>query len=119
MGMEEKQWREWQIFFFVMLFGATVAGVVDEFASIAGVWIMLGYLLLIVLLTLIKFVVDITRTHKVFRCLIAAICFLLGIGAVTMLVIECIEGYIYFFIPVICIFATVSFRYKKKQDAVR
>lgn len=119
MGMEEKQWREWQIFFFVMLFGATVAGVVDEFAPIAGVWIMLAYLLLIVLLTLIKFVVDITRTHNVVRCLLAAVCFLIGIGAVTMLVIECIEGYIYFFLPVIIAFATVSYRYKKKQAAAR
>ena len=36
-----------------------------------------------------------------------------------MLVIECIEGYIYFFIPVIIVFATVSYRYRKKQDAIR
>ena len=119
MGMEEKQWREWQFFFFVMLLGASIAGLVDEFAPIAGVWIMIAYLVLIGLLTLIKFIVDIVRTHKVFRCLFAALCFLVGIGAVTMLVIECIEGYIYFFIPIICAFATVSFRYKKRQEVAQ
>lgn len=31
-----------------------------------------------------------------------------------MLAIECIEGFIYIFIPVVGVFATVDFRYKKK-----
>jgi len=116
MGMEENQWLEWQYVIFIMLLGAAIAGLLDEFAPIAGVWVMVGYQVLMLLLTIIKTIIDIVRTHNVGRSLLIAATFFVGIEAVTMLAIECIEGYIYVFIPVVCIFATVSIRYKKKQD---
>ena len=116
MGMSEKQWLEWQYVIFVMLLGAAIAGLLDEFAPIAGVWVMVVYQVLMLLMIVAKMVVDIVRTRNVGRCLLVAFTFFVGIEAVTMLAIECIEGYIYVFIPVVCIFATVSVRYKKKQE---
>ena len=65
-----------------------------------------------------KTIIDMVKTHKVWPCLLIAICFLIGIEAVTMLAIECIEGNIYFFIPVVFILTTVNFRYKKKQNTL-
>lgn len=113
MGMTEKQWTEWQAVVFVMLLGVSIAGVADVFAPITGVWMMLVYQTLMVLMIVAKAVVDIVRTHKPWRSLFIALCFFVGIEAVTMLAIECIEGNIYFFIPVVFIFTTVNFRYKK------
>ena len=139
LGMAEKQWLEWQHVNFVMLLGASIAGVLDVFAPITGVWVMIIYqtlmLLMIVtktvhdivrmwvmiiyqtlmlLMIVTKTVLDIVRTHEAGRCLTVALCYLIGIEAVTMLAIECIEGYIYIFIPVVFIFTTVSVHYKKK-----
>ena len=116
MGMVEKQWMEWQYVIYVMLLGAAIAGLLDEFAPIAGVWVMVVYQTLMLLMIIAKTVVDIVRTHDVCRSLLVALTFFIGIEAVTMLAIECIEGYIYIFIPVVCIFATVSIHYKKKQE---
>ncbi len=118
MGMEERQWKEWQYVIIVMLLGAAVAGVADEFAPITGVWIMVVYQLLMLIMVVVKMFVDISRSHNVGRCLIVAICFFIGIEAVTMLAIECIEGYIYVFLPVVFVFSTISVRYKKKQKKV-
>ena len=115
MGMVEKQWMEWQSVIFIMLLGAAIAGLFDEFDPITGVWIMVVYQIIMLLMIVAKTIVDIARTHNIGRCLFVALIFFVGIEAVTMLAIECIEGYIYVFIPVVCIFATVSVRYKKKQ----
>ena len=115
MGMEEGQWKEWQYVIIVMILGAAIAGVADEFAPVTGVWIMVVYQLLMLLMVIVKMFVDISRTHNVGRCLLVAVCFFIGIEAVTMLAIECIEGYIYVFLPVVFVFSTVSIRYKKKQ----
>ena len=79
---------------------------------------MVVYQLLMLLMVVVKMFVDISRTHNVGRCLLVAICFFIGIEAVTMLAIECIEGYIYVFLPVVFVFSTVSIRYKKKQGKV-
>lgn len=114
-GMGEKKWTEWQYVIFVMLLGASVAGVADGFAPIAGVWIMVVYQLLMVLITIAKLVADIVRTRQAGRCLAAAASFFIGIEAVTMLAIECIEGYIYIFLPVVVIISLASTRYRKKQ----
>ena len=116
MGMAESQWLEWQYVVFVILLGASIAGVVDMFAPITGVWIMLVYQTLVLLMVVAKAIVDMMRTHNPGRCLAVALCFFVGIEAVTMLAIECIEGNIYIFIPVVFIFATVSVHYKKKQE---
>ena len=113
MGIEEKQWKEWRNVFFVMLLGASVAGVADEFAPIAGIWIMIVYQLVMIIMIVAKTVVDIVRTHKVWRCLLTTVIFFVGIEAVTMLAIECIEGYIYVFLPVVAVLSTVDFRYNK------
>ena len=115
MGMAEKQWQEWQYVNFVMILGASVAGVLDVFAPIAGVWVMIIYQLLMLIMIVAKTVIDIVRTHKVWRCLAIAFCYFIGIEAVTMLAIECIEGYIYVFLPVVVIFTMVSIRYKKSK----
>jgi hypothetical protein len=116
MGMAESQWLEWQYVVFVILLGASIAGVVDMFAPITGVWIMLVYQTLVLLMVVAKAIVDMVRTHNLGRCLAVALCFFVGIEAVTMLAIECIEGNIYIFIPVVFIFATVSVHYKKRQE---
>ncbi len=115
MGMEEKQWTEWRYVIIVMLLGASAAGVADEFAPIAGVWIMIAYQLIMLVMVLVKMFVDIARTHNVWRCLLSTVIFFVGIEATTMLAIECIEGYIYVFLPVVCVFSMVDFRYKKKH----
>ena len=114
-GMGNKVWQEWMYVIFVMLLGAAIAGVADYFAPITGVWIMIVYQLLMLLITIVKLIADIVRSHKVGRCLFAAISFFVGIEAVTMLAIECIEGYIYIFLPVVIIISIASTRYKKKQ----
>ena len=115
MGMEEKQWQEWQAVIFVMILGAAIAGLFDEFAPITGVWIMVVYQALMLLMIVAKMIIDIVRTHNFGRCLLVAATFLVGIEAATMLAIECIEGYIYIFIPVVFIFTTVSVHYKKSK----
>ena len=114
-GMEETAWQEWQYLIFVMLLGAAIAGVVDYFAPITSVWIMIVYQLLMLFITIAKLIADIVRSHKVGRCLFAAVSFFVGIEAVTMLAIECIEGYIYIFLPVVVIISIASTRYRKKQ----
>ena len=115
-GMVEKQWLEWRYVIFIMLLGASIAGVADEFAPIAGVWILLAYQALMMLMIFIKMILDTVRYHNFWHSLLTAFCFFVGIEAVTMLAIECLEGYIYVFIPVVCIFANVSIQYKKKQN---
>ena len=49
------------------------------------------------------------------RCLLSAVCFLVVFKAVTMLTIECIEGYIYLFIPIVGLFISADAHYKKRQ----
>jgi hypothetical protein len=114
MGIEEKQWKEWRNVFIVMLLGASAAGVSDEFAPIAGIWIMLVYQLVMIIMVISKTVADIIRSRKVWRCLLTTVIFFVGIEAVTMLAIECIEGFIYVFLPVVAVLSTVDFRYNKK-----
>ena len=116
LDMEEKQWMEWQYIIFWMLFGASAAGVSDMFAPITGVWIMVVYQVVMLLMIIAKAVVDIIRTHNVGRPLLIALIFLVGVEAVTMLAVECIEGNIYIFIPVVFVFTTVNIRYKKKHN---
>ena len=99
----------------MQLVGKLSDAMADVFAPITGVWIMLVYQTVMVLMIVAKTVHDIVGTHKPWRCLFVGLCFLVGIEAVTMLAVECIEGNIYFFIPVVFIFTTVHVRYKKKQ----
>ena len=115
MGLSEKQWREWSWIIAVMLLGAVAAGIADDFVPITGIWIMIGYHLVVFLMVLVKLVVDTVRTRLFHRCLLSAVCFLVAFEAVTMLAIECIEGYIYLFVPVVGLFASADARYKKKQ----
>jgi hypothetical protein len=116
MGIAEKQWKEWRYVFFVMLLGASIAGVADEFAPIAGIWIMIVYHLLMIIMIIAKTIIDISRSKMVWRCLISALIFSVGLEAVTMLAIECIEGYIYVFLPVVAILSNVDFHYNKKKE---
>lgn len=115
MGLSEKQWREWSWIVAAMLLGASAAGIADDFTPITGIWIMIGYHIVIFLMTVTKLVVDTVRTHFFGRCLLSAVCFLIAFEAITMLAIECIEGYIYLFIPIVGLFANADYRYKKKQ----
>lgn len=114
MGLGEKQWREWNWIIVVMLLGASAAGIADDFAPITGIWIMIAYHVVVFLMVLVKLVSDIVRTHLFWRCLLSATCFLVVFEAVTMLAIECIEGCIYLFVPVVALFASADARYKKK-----
>lgn len=114
LGVKESIWREWTGIVLTMLVGASVAGVVDNISPITGVWIMLLYQLVIIVLTLVKLGLDIARTHNPGRCILATVCFFIGFEAVTMLTIECIEGIIYLFIPIVSLFATVDFLHKKR-----
>jgi len=116
MGIEESQWSEWRYVFILMLIGASAAGVADEFAPIVGVWIVIVYQLLMIVMVILKMFIDIARTHNVWRCLFATAIFFIGIEATTMLAIECIEGYIYVFLPVVGVFAMADFRHKKKLE---
>ena len=116
MGLREKQWREWQWIIAVMLLGASAAGIADHFAPITGVWIMIAYHVVVFLMVLVKLVVDTRRTHLFHRCLLSALCFLVVFEAVTMLAIECIEGYIYLFIPIVGLFISADARYRKRQQ---
>ena len=116
MGLREKQWREWQWIIAVMLLDASAAGIADHFAPITGVWIMIAYHVLVFLMVLVKLVVDTRRTHLFHRCLFSALCFLVVFEAVTMLAIECIEGYIYLFIPIVGLFISADARYRKRQQ---
>lgn len=115
MGLNEKQWREWNWIIVVMLLGASAAGIADDFAPITGIWIMIAYHVVVFLMVLVKLVSDIVRTHLFWRCLFSAVCFLVVFEAVTMLTIECIEGCIYLFVPVVALFASADARYTKKQ----
>ena len=114
MGLNEKQWREWNWIIVVMLLGASAAGIADDFAPITGIWIMIAYHVVVFLMVLVKLVSDIVRTHLFWRCLLSATCFLIVFEAVTMLAIECIEGCISLFVPVVALFASADARYKKK-----
>jgi hypothetical protein len=67
-------------------------------------------------MVLAKLVVDTVRTHLFHRCLLSAVCFLVVFEAITMLAIECIEGYIYLFIPIVGLFISADARYHKKQN---
>ena len=116
MGMEERQWMEWRYIVFWMILGASAAGVSDEFAPITGVWLMVVYQAVMVLMIFAKTVLDIVRTRNVVRPLWVGIFFFFGMEAVTMLAVECIEGNIYIFIPVVFIFTTVNIRYKKRHS---
>lgn len=116
-GLGEKQWREWNWIVVIMLVGASVAGIADDFAPVTGIWIMIAYHVLIFLSVLVKLVVDTCRTHLFWRCLFSALCFLVVFEAVTMLAIECIEGYIYLFIPIVGLFISADARYKKRISA--
>ena len=78
---------------------------------------MVVYQALMLLMIVAKMVIDIVRTHNFGRCLLVAATFFVGIEAATMLAIECIEGYIYIFIPVVFIFTTVSVHYKKSKKS--
>ena len=113
LGLNEKQWTEWSVIVIAMLAGASAAGIADDFAPITGVWIMIAYHVVIILMTLVKLVVDTVRTHKFGRCLLSAISFLVVFEAITMLAIECIEGYIYLFLPIVVLFASADYHYKK------
>lgn len=113
MGLGEKEWREWSWIIFAMLIGASAAGIADDFAPIVGIWIMIAYHVVIFLMTVVKLIVDTKRTRLFGRCLLSAVCFLVVFEAVTMLAIECIEGYIYLFLPIIGLFASADYRYKK------
>ena len=114
MGLGEKQWREWSWIVAAMLLGASVAGIADDFVPITGIWIMIGYHVIIILMTLVKLVADTVRSGHFGRCLLSAVCFLVVFEAVTMLAIECIEGYIYLFIPIVGLFVSADYRYNKK-----
>lgn len=115
MGLGEKVWREWNWIIIVMLFGASLAGVTDNFVPIVGVWVMVVYQVVIVLMTVAKMIADYSRTRLFGRCLLSACCFIVVFEAITMLAIECIEGFIYIFIPIVAFFASADFRYKKRN----
>lgn len=113
MGLNEKQWREWSWIVAAMLLGASAAGIADDFIPITGIWIMIGYHVVVLLMTVAKLIVDIHRTHLFWRCLFSAVCFLVVFEAITMLAIECIEGCIYLFVPIVGLFFSADYRYKK------
>ena len=116
MGLKEKEWREWNWIIIVMLAGVSAAGIADSFAPITGIWIMIAYHVAVFLMVLVKLVVDTVRTHLFWRCLLSAACFLVVFEAITMLAIECIEGYIYLFLPIVVLFASADYRYKKNTN---
>ena len=115
MGIDENQWTEWRYVIFLMLLGASIAGIADEFAPITGIWIMIVYQLIMLLMIVVKLCLDYSRSHKFWRCLLTALAFFISIEAVTMLTIECIEGYIYVFLPVVAILSSVDFHYGRKS----
>lgn len=115
-GLSEKQWHEWSWIVTFMFLGISAAGIADDFVPITGIWIMIAFHVVIVLMTLVKMIIDTVRTHKFGRCLLSAISFLVVFEAITMLAIECVEGYIYLFIPIVALFASADFRYKKAKE---
>lgn len=115
MGLGEKQWREWNWIVAVMLLGASAAGIADDLAPVIGIWIMIAYHLVVFVMVVVKLVVDTVRTRLFHRCLLSAVCFLVVFEAITMLTIECIESYIYLFIPIVGLFISADAHYKKKQ----
>jgi hypothetical protein len=115
MGLVDKQWNEWTWIIITMLVGASAAGIADDFAPIAGIWIMIAYLVVVLLMVLVKLIVDTVRTHLFWRCLFSALCFVVVFEAVTMLAIECIEGYIYLFIPIVALFGSADARYRRRS----
>lgn len=114
LGQNEKDWREWGWIIIVMLGGASIAGIADILDPIVGIWIMLVYQALVILMTVAKLGADCVRTRRFRRCFLSAFYFLITFEAVTMLAIECIEGFIFIFIPIIGLFASADFRYKKR-----
>ncbi len=116
MDLSEKQWREWNWIIVTMLLGASAAGIADDTAPITGIWIMIAYHVAVFLMVLVKLVVDTVRTRLFWRCLLSATCFLVVFEAITMLAIECIEGYIYLFLPIVALFVSADARYKKKPN---
>ena len=116
MDLSEKQWREWNWIIVTMLLGASAAGIADDTAPITGIWIMIAYHVAVFLMVLVKLVVDTVRTRLFWRCLLSATCFLVVFEAITMLAIECIEGYIYLFLPIVALFVSADARYHKKQN---
>ena len=116
MGLSEKQWREWNWIIVTMLLGASAASIADDTAPITGIWIMIAYHVAVFLMVLVKLVVDTVRTRLFWRCLLSAACFLVVFEAITMLAIECIEGYIYLFLPIVALFVSADARYKKKSN---
>lgn len=76
---------------------------------------MIVYHVVVLLMTIAKLITDTVRTRKFGRCLLSALCFLVVFEAITMLTIECIEGYIYLFLPIVGLFASADFHYKKKK----
>lgn len=113
-GIEENQWKEWRHVLITMLVGASAAGVADDFAPITGIWIMIGYQFVVLVMIVMKVIYDMARTRKFWHCLLIGVCYFITFEAITMWVIECIEGYIYLFVPLVCLFATVSNLYRKK-----
>ena len=99
-----------------MLLGASAAGIADDTAPITGIWIMIAYHVAVFLMVLAKLVVDTVRTRLFWRCLLSATCFLVVFEAITMLAIECIEGYIYLFLPIVALFVSADACYKKKSN---
>ena len=120
MGLSEKHWREWNWIIATMLLGASAAGIADDTAPIAGIWIMIAYHLVVLLMVnkpsslILLAVIDPVRTHLFWRCLLSALCFLVVFEAITMLTIECIEGYIYLFIPIVGLFISADAHYRKR-----
>ena len=87
------------------------AGTIPIMLFTGRVWF--GYHVVVLLMTVAKLIVDIHRTHLFWRCLFSAVCFLVVFEAITMLAIECIEGCIYLFVPIVGLFFSADYRYKK------
>lgn len=113
-GLTEKQWREWSWIIAVMLLGACIAGLADDFVPVTGIWIMIVYHVVIFILTLLKLIADIRRTNRLWPCLLTTVVFLVALEGTMMLAIECIEGYVYLFIPIVGLFFSANYNYNKK-----
>ena len=116
MGLGENEWREWYWIIILMLVGASAAGIADDFAPITGIWILIAYLVAIIVTTVIKMVIDTVRTRRFGNSLVCTVFFLISFEAITMLAIECIEGYIYLFIPIVALFASADHHFIKKSN---
>lgn len=116
LGLSDKEWKEWYWIIIAMLVGASAAGIADDFAPITGVWIMIVYHVVVILMAIAKLIIDTKRTHCFGRCLLSTLAFLITFEAITMLSIECIEGYIYLFLPVVALLASAENHYEKKAE---